>query len=72
MKRTLESNGALQNAASSREAQSLLRSVDAEAMEAAATRGDTAALKRMLSGILATPEGKALAQKVQRAVKDNG
>ena len=67
MKRELEKNGALRAAASSDAAQKLLQNLDAAGLEAAAKHGDTAALKRYLAQVLATPEGKALAEQVRKA-----
>ena len=51
---------------------SVLRHVDGEKLAAAAKAGDMQTLGRMLQGILATPEGKELAQKVQKAVQGDG
>ena len=67
MKRELEKNGALRAAASSEPAKKLMRNLDAAGLEQAAKRGDTEALKRYLNQVLATPEGKALAEQVRKA-----
>lgn len=42
---------------------------DGDAMESAARKGDMKALSSMLRDILATPEGKEFAARVQKAVK---
>ena len=72
MKRELEKNSALRAAASSNAAQKLMQNLDTTGLEEAAKRGDTAALKRYLTQVLATPEGKALAEKVRKAANPNG
>ena len=72
MKRTLESKSELKAAANSAEAKKLMEGIDTAALETAAKRGDTAALKDILNRVLSTPEGKALAQKVQSAVRRDG
>lgn len=56
----------LREAAASPEGQRVLRSLDASAVEKAAKNGDIQALKDILSGVLATPEGQALAKKIRR------
>ena len=72
MKRELEKNGALRAAASSDAAQKLMKNLDAAGLEQAAKRGDTEALKKYLTQVLATPEGKALAEQVRKAANPNG
>lgn len=72
MKNELKKNGAARAVAESREAQELLRRVDASAWEAAAKAGDAGSLKKLLTQALATPEGKALAEKIKKAVSKNG
>lgn len=72
LKQELQSNSAVQSAAQSAEAQKLLRSMDAAGIEDAAKRGDAAALKQYLMQALSTPEGQALARRVQKAVKRDG
>ena len=56
--------------AQSREGQQLSRMVDAAAVESAARSGDTDALKRMLSQVLSTDEGKKLAESVRMLMQD--
>ena len=46
-----------------------MQSIDAGAVEHAAKSGDAAALKSILTQVLSTPEGKALAQQVQKAME---
>ena len=72
MRRSLEAQGAVRDAADSEEARRLMRRVDAGALERAAKRGDVKELKQILDQVLSTPEGKALAQKVQGAVRRDG
>lgn len=55
--------------AESPEGQRLAKQLDAKALEQAARSGDAAALKSILTQILSTPDGKALAQRLQDAVK---
>lgn len=66
--REMRSRGDLNAAAESPEGKALARRIDDEALRTAAQRGDTAALKTMLSEVLSSPEGKALAERVQKAV----
>ena len=72
MKRRLESKSELRAAANSAEAQRLLREIDAGAVEQAVKSGDSAALKSALKSVLSTPSGKALAERIQQAVKRDG
>ena len=66
---------ALQSGAKGRELQRLTESddarrvgklVDGEALRRAAQSGDATALKKLLGGILSTPEGRRLAADVQK------
>lgn len=54
--------------ADSPEGRRLAEKLDGAALSDAAKRGDTDALKAILSQVLSTPEGKALAERVQKAV----
>lgn len=56
-------------AADSEEGRRLAQTLNAEAVEKAARSGDAAALKNILSQVLSTPDGKALAKKLQDAIK---
>ena len=58
----------LRQAAASAEGQRVLQSLDAEAVEKAAKSGDMQALKNILSGVLSTAEGRALAQKIKESL----
>ena len=69
LKRELEAKAALRAAAQSEAGQKLMQSVDGAGVERAVKSGDTAALKSILSQVLSTPEGKALAQQVQEAMR---
>ena len=59
----------IMDAAKSAEGQRLAKTLDAQAVEKAAKSGDAAALKNILAQVLSTPDGKALAQKLQEAMK---
>lgn len=50
----------------------LAAKLDGEKLAQAAKAGDMKALGQMLQGILATPEGRDFAEKVRRAVKNDG
>lgn len=58
----------LRQAASSPEGQKVLKSLDTSAVEKAAKSGDMQALKDILSGVLSTPEGQALAKKIRQSM----
>ncbi len=58
----------LREAAASAEGQKILQSLDASAVEKAAKTGDMQALKNILSGVLSTPEGQALAKKIRQSM----
>lgn len=68
MKRAAESNGALREMSKSAEAQKLLEELDGESIGNALKRGDTAALSAAFAKLMNTPEGKTLAEQVQKAV----
>ena len=55
---------ALRSLGSSAEAAALAGGLDGAALEKAFAGGDAAALKKMLGALLATPEGKRLAEDV--------
>lgn len=59
----------LETAAASREGQRIMRSLDPAAVEKAAREGDAAALKNILSRVLSTPDGKALAEKLRQSME---
>ena len=68
MERELRSKRELNAVAESPEGKKLAARIDSAALSDAARRGDTAALKSILGQVLSTPEGRALAEKVQKAV----
>ena len=72
LKRELEAKDAMRAVAQSAEAKKLMEGVDAAAVETAVKSGDTAALKGILANVLSTPEGRALAEKVRKAVGQDG
>ena len=59
----------LMKAADCAEGRRIAQSLDQTAVEKAARDGDSAALKNILSQVLSTPDGKALAQKLQQAMQ---
>ena len=63
--------GGIKAAANSAEAKRVASSLDAAAVERAAKNGDAAALKGILSQVLSTPDGQALAKKIQDAMKQH-
>lgn len=63
---------ALEKLASSAQGERLLARVDREKLETAARAGDMKALGGLLRDILATPEGRAFAAQVEKAVKRDG
>ena len=56
----------LRAAAASPEGQKVLSNLDTAAVEKAAKAGDMQALKDILSGVLSTPEGRSLAEKIRK------
>ena len=67
LERKLRENEALGALADTPEGRALASQLDERALRAAAKKGDAAALQDILRRVLSTPEGKALAEKVQRA-----
>ena len=68
MTRAAESNGALREVSGSAEAQKLLKELDGGSIERAIKQGDSAALAAAFAKLISTPEGKALTDRVQKAV----
>jgi len=66
--RELMRNPGLSAAAESREGQSLSRKLDSAALENTVRSGDADAMKNVLGQVLSTPEGKALAERVRKAI----
>ena len=56
--------------ANSPEGQRLAQQLDGKAVEQAARSGDAAALKQLLGQILSTPDGKALAKRLEETMKE--
>ena len=69
LERKIRENEGLGALARSPEGKALASQFDESALRAAAKKGDTAALQEILRRLLSTPEGKALAEKVQKAVE---
>lgn len=59
----------LKNIADSEEGKAISRMIDAEAVQKAAKSGDVAALKTILSQVLATGEGQRLAENLKKAME---
>ena len=59
----------LMKAADCAEGRRISQSLAQAAIERAAKSGDTAALQGILAQVLSTPDGRALAQKLQQAMK---
>ncbi len=69
LEQKLRGNDALGAIARSPEGKTLASKIDSDALRTAAQQGDTAALQDILRRVLSTPEGRALAEKVQKAVE---
>ena len=72
LKRAAAHNEVLRRAADSADAQALAAHFDGKRAEAALKSGDTAAVEALLRQVLATPEGRRLADTVKQAVNRNG
>ena len=68
LERKLRGNNGLGALADSPEGKKLASQFDEAALRDAAKKGDASALQDILRRVLSTPEGKALAEKVQKAV----
>ncbi|MBE6913932.1 MAG: hypothetical protein E7472_03230 [Ruminococcaceae bacterium] len=68
LEREMRATKGLGEVADSPEGKRLASQLDGAALSDAVKRGDAEALKNMLGRVLATPEGRALAEKVQKAV----
>ena len=61
--------GAIRELAGSPEGRRIGSLLDAQAAEKALQSGDTAALRQMLAGVLATDEGRTLAEKLRQLME---
>ena len=68
LEQKLRENKGLGALAASRESKTLASQFDETALRSAVKQGDTAAMQDILRRVLSTPEGKALAEKIQKAV----
>ena len=68
LEKKLKGNDRLGALADSPEGKALASRFDENALRDAAKKGDASALQDILRRVLSTPEGKALAEKVQKAV----
>ena len=69
LEKELRGRSELKSLADSPEGRTLAAQLDDRALRAAVKRGDGAALQDILQRVLSTPEGRALAEKVQKAVE---
>lgn len=58
----------LKAAAASPEGQKVLKNLDAAEVEKAAKTGDMQKLREILNGVLSTPEGRSLAEKIRKSL----
>ena len=68
LEKELRGKSELKALADSPEGRALSAQLDDRALRSAVSRGDSAALQEALRRVLSTPEGRALAEKVQKAV----
>lgn len=68
LERELKTKKELQTAIGSEEGRKLMEKLDGDALRKAAKSGDADALKAILSQVLSSPEGRALAENVQKAM----
>ena len=68
LERELRGRPELKALAESPEGRALAAGLDEKALKKAAREGDAKALGAMLERVLSTPEGRALAEKVEKAV----
>jgi hypothetical protein len=68
VEKELKGNRELNALARSPEGKALAAGLDETALQKAVRQGDSAALQDILRRVLSTPEGKALAEKVRKAV----
>jgi hypothetical protein len=69
LEQQLRSDDRIKAAADSPEGRRISASIDQQAVEKAAREGDSAALKDILTQVLSTPDGKALAEKLRQAMQ---
>lgn len=75
LRKELEKSGksdGLMRLAQSEDGQKLGKMLDVEAIRRAAGRNDSETLKRLLSGVLSTDEGKRLAENVRKMMESGG
>ena len=71
LEREIKSSAAaehLKAAAASPEGQKVLQNLDAAEVEKATKAGDMLALREILNGVLSTPEGRSLAEKIRKSL----
>ena len=70
LEQQLKAKKSLRAAADSPEGRKVMAGLDSAALSEAAAKGDGETLRRILAQVLSSPEGKALAEQVQRAVRE--
>ncbi len=71
LEREIKSSAAVEHlkaAAATPEGQKVLQNLDTAEVEKAAKAGDMQTLREILSGVLATPEGRSLAEKIRKSL----
>ena len=71
LEREIKSSAAVEHlkaAAVTPEGQKVLQNLDAAEIEKAAKAGDMQMLREILSGVLSTPEGRSLAEKIRKSL----
>lgn len=69
LEREVRARKELRSLAASQEGKVLAAQIDERALRDAVQNGDSAALQALVRRVLATPEGRALAEKVQKAAE---
>ena len=68
LQKELRNSAGLNAAAESPEGRRTAQRINDAALREAVERGDTAALQKLLNEVLSTPDGRALAERVRKAV----
>ncbi len=68
LEKELRQSTGLNAAADSPEGRRMAQRLDNDALRKAVERGDAAALQKLLAEVLSTPDGRALAERVRKAV----
>ena len=71
LEQQIRAKKSLRSVADSPEGKRVMAGLDGAALSEAAAKGDGETLRRILGQVLSSPEGKALAEQVKRAVRDD-